>query len=581
MVKEGPFPLHNLRHSTAHLMASAVARLFPGARFGNGPPIEDGFYYDFDLPRALTPEDLGKIETEMRRILNEGGAFQCEEVSREEATKRLAEQKFKLETLASIPANEKITFYKHGKWMDLCEGPHVDEVRKIPQDAFKLLSIAGAYWHGDEKQPMLQRIYGTAWWSKADLEEYLKRLEEIEKRDHRRLGKDLELYSIHQDVGAGFIFWHPNLGQVRRTIEEFLWGELQRRGYEPVYTPHVASERLFHQSGHLQNYAEMMYAPMAIDEMPYRVKPMNCPGHVQIFKTTTRSYRDLPIRYAELGTVYRYEKSGVLHGMLRVRGFTQDDSHIFCTPEQLEGEIMGVLDLVKLIVKTFGYEYKAYLATRPAEKSIGTEDFWKLATESLRTAATKSDIALEMDEGGGAFYGPKIDFKLKDALGREWQGPTVQVDYNLPERFDIHYVDKDNTLKRPVMVHRAVLGSMERFVGGLIEHYGGKFPLWLAPTQVAFIPIKEESLEFCRKLEAEMRAEGFRVKLMPPEINLNKRIKTAQQEQIPYMAVVGGREAAANSVALRLRTGEDKGAMPVEAFLKLCREKRASKDQTL
>lgn len=579
--KEGAFPLFNLRHSTAHLMASAVARLIPGARFANGPPIEDGFYYDFDLPRPLTDEDLPKIEAEMRKILGEGGQFLCDTVTREEAASRLKDQPFKLETLSSIPADEKITFYRHGNWMDLCEGPHLDELRRIPPDAFKLLSIAGAYWHGDEKRPMLQRVYGTVWWNKQDLEAYLKKLEEIEKRDHRRLGVDLELFSVHPEVGAGFIFWHPNLGIVRRTIEEFLWAQLQRRGYLPVYTPHVSSEKLFQRSGHLQNYGDLMYSPMDIDGFPYRVKPMNCPGHIEIFKSTVRSYRDLPLRYAELGTVYRYEKSGVLHGMLRVRGFTQDDSHIFCTPDQLESELVGVLDLVQLIVKTFGYDYRAYLATRPKENSIGTEEFWQHATNALAQAAKKKDINLETDEGGGAFYGPKIDFKLKDALGREWQGPTVQVDYNLPERFDIHYIDRDNTQKRPVMVHRAVLGSFERFVGGLIEHYGGKFPFWLAPTQIALIPIKDDALEFAKKLEEQLLGEMFRVKLLPPDQNLNKRIKHAQHEQVPYMAVIGAREAAANSIALRLRSGEDKGAVPVEEFLKLCREKRTNRDGEL
>lgn len=562
-------------------MASAVENLFPGTRFANGPPVEGGFYYDFDLPIPLTDEDLARIEEEMRTIIRAGGDFKCEEVSREEAAQRLSKQPFKLETLEGIPQGESITFYKHGGWQDLCEGPHLDRVDRIPLDGFKLLNIAGAYWHGIETNPMLQRVYGTVWWSKKDLDAHLKRLEEIKKRDHRRLGKDLDLFSLHSEAGAGFIFWHPNLALVRRTIEEFWWAEHQRRGYVPVYTPHIASEKLFSQSGHLQNYAEMMYAPMDIDGFPYRVKPMNCPGHILIYKTDVRSYRDLPLRFAELGTVYRYEKGGVLHGMLRVRGFTQDDSHIFCTPDQLEEELIGVLDLVDTIVKTFGYQFQAYLATRPKEKSIGTPEFWEHATKALAQAAEKSGIPVEIDEGGGAFYGPKIDFKLKDALGRQWQGPTVQVDYNLPERFDMHFIDKDNVQKRPVMVHRAVLGSLERFVGGLIEHYGGKFPFWLAPTQVALIPVKEDALPYAQELERKLREERFRVKLTDPSINLNKRIKAAQKEQIPYMCILGGREVEAKAVSLRLRTGEDRGAVAVDDFLALCRKRREEKGAEL
>ncbi len=574
---EGPFPLDTLRHSTAHLMASAVARLWPGTRFGVGPAVEHRFYYDFAFPEGVrvTDEDLSRIEKEMRRIAEEKRPFRCTAVSRDEARKRLEAmaQPFKLEILRDIPQGEEITFFSHGDWQDLCEGPHVDHTGQVR--AFKLLSLAGAYWRGKEGNPQLQRIYGTAFWSKDDLEAYLAFLEEVEKRDHRTLGKQLDLYSVHPEVGPGFIFWHPNLAIPRREIESFWWTEHQRRGYEPVYTPHLASEELYKVSGHLQNYGELMYAPMDIDGQSYRVKPMNCPGHIKIYQSTVRSYRDLPIRYAELGTVYRYERSGVLHGMLRVRGFTQDDSHIFCTEEQLESEIVGVLELVKFLVATFGYDFRAYLATRPSEKSIGSDAVWEHATRALAGAAEKAGLRTEMDAGGGAFYGPKIDFKLKDALGREWQGPTVQCDFNLPERFALEYVGADNHRHRPVMVHRAVLGSMERFVGGLVEHYSGRFPFWLAPVQVALVPIKDDLREHCAGLCDRLVFEGFRARIYDQGSNLNARIKAAQIDQVPYMAVVGKREVEANAVAVRLRSGETQGTVPLEQFLERIREKRA------
>jgi len=573
----GPFPLDTLRHSTAHLMASAVSRLWPGTRFGVGPAIEHRFYYDFEFPEGVrvSDEDLPRIEKEMSRIVEEKRPFQVTAVSRDEAFRRLQEMKqgFKVEILAGIPDGEAITFYSHGDWQDLCEGPHVANTGQIA--AFKLLSVAGAYWRGDEKREQLTRIYGTAFWSKDDLDAYLRYLEEVEKRDHRTLGKSLDLFSVHPEVGPGFIFWHPNLAIVRRSIEEFWWEEHQRRGYLPVYTPHVASEELFKVSGHLQNYADLMYSPMDIDGHNYRVKPMNCPGHIKIFQSQIRSYRDLPIRYAELGTVYRYERSGVLHGMLRVRGFTQDDSHIFCTEDQLEGELVGVLDLVKFLVGTFGYQYRAYLATRPTDKSIGSDAVWEHATRALAQAAEKAGVPVEVEAGGGAFYGPKIDFKLKDALGREWQGPTVQCDFNLPERFDLHYVGADNARHRPVMVHRAVLGSFERFVGGLVEHFGGRFPLWLAPVQVGLIPIKDDVAAYARQLREKLVFEGLRAKLYEQGTNLNSRVKAAQEDQVPYMLVCGKKEVEAGTVSVRLRTGENRGAVAFDDFLKEVREKRA------
>lgn len=574
----GPYPLDTLRHSTAHLMASAVQKLWPGTRFGVGPSIEHRFYYDFAFPEGvrLTDDDLPRIEQEMRRIANEKRPFSCTTVSRDEAKQRLSAmgQPYKLEILSGILEGEPITFFSHGDWQDLCEGPHVATTDQLKH--FKLLSVAGAYWRGDEKRDQLTRLYGTAFWSKDDLDSYLAYLEECEKRDHRTLGKSLDLFSIHPEVGPGFIFWHPNLAIPRRAIEEFWWSEHQRRGYQPVYTPHLASEELFKVSGHLQNYGDLMYSPMDIDGQNYRVKPMNCPGHIKIFQSQIRSYRDLPIRYAELGTVYRYERSGVLHGMLRVRGFTQDDSHIFCTHEQLEGELVGVLELVKFLVRTFGYQFRAYLATRP-EKSIGGNEVWEHATRALGNAAERTGISTEVDPGGGAFYGPKIDFKLKDALGREWQGPTVQCDFNLPERFALEYVGKDNLRHRPVMVHRAVLGSFERFVGGLVEHFSGRFPLWLSPVQIALIPIKDEQEEYCRSLRDTLVYEGFRAQVYAQGTNLNQRVKAAQQDQVPYMAVCGGREVESKAISLRLRTGENRGAMSFESFVAMLKEKRVAK----
>ena len=574
---EEAYPLSTLRHSVAHLMASAVGRLFPGVRYGFGPAIEHGFYYDFDLPEPLTDEDLARIETEMRKIAKEKPEIVGEETTREEAKRRLSEagQDYKIEQLDSIPEGESITFYGHGDWADLCEGPHIDGFSR--KFHFKLLNLAGAYWRGDERRPMMQRIYGTVFWTKEDLKEHLAWLEEVKKRDHRRLGTELDLYSTHPEAGAGFVFWHPGLGVVRREIEAFWWSEHQRRGYRPVYTPHVSREELFKVSGHLENYGELMYAPMAIDELPYRVKPMNCPGHILIYQNRGRSYRELPLRWAELGTVYRYERSGVLHGMLRVRGFTQDDSHIFCTPEQLKDEIAGVLDLVVFMLKAFGFDYTAYLATRPPDKTIGKDEVWILATKALEEAAFKVGLPLEVDEGGGAFYGPKIDFKVRDALGREWQNSTVQCDFNLPERFDLHFTDNDGGQKRPIMIHRAILGSLERFVGGLIEHYGGKFPFWLAPSQVALIPIREEHADYCRGLAGRLEQEEFRVDCMDQAGHMNKKIKHAQKEQVPFMLIAGEREAENGTVAVRRRGTREQEVVPFDQFLALARKLRETR----
>ena len=577
----GPYPLSTLRHSTAHLMASAVAKLFPRVRFGFGPDIEHGFYYDFDLPEPLTEKDLRRIEKEMRRIAKKSPVIEREELSRDEARARLAAagQTYKVEALDLIPEGEAITFYSHGegadRWGDLCEGPHLDGFDH--ELAFRLQTIAGAYWRGDEHRPMMQRIYGTAFWSEEDLERHLAWLEEVKLRDHRRLGADLDLFSTHVRAGAGFVFWHPNLGVVRRCLEELWWEVHTRGGYRPVYTPHVAREELFAVSGHLQNYAEMMYAPMELDEKPYRVKPMNCPGHILIYQNRGRSYRELPLRWAELGTVYRYERSGVVHGMLRVRGFTQDDAHIFCTADQLADEIAGVLRLVDTIFSTFGFQYTAYLATRPADKTIGDARIWERATQALRDAAAAIGLPLELDEGGGAFYGPKIDYKIRDALGREWQNATVQCDFNLPERFDLTYTARDGSAQRPIMVHRAILGSMERFVGVLIEHFGGKFPFWCAPTQVALIPIREEHAEYCRGLERRLQEELFRVDAMVEPGHMNKKIKEAQHAQVPFMLIAGEREEKDGTVAVRRRGTAEQDVMGFDAFLELARRLRAQR----
>lgn len=576
-VQVEPFPLSTLRHSVSHLMASAVAKLWPDAKFGFGPSIEHGFYYDLEVPdHRIEEKDLRKIEKEMRRIAKRTPELVCTEVTRDEAKRVLAEQDqtYKVEAVDLIPEDEAITFYTHGDWTDLCEGPHIDRLDRNYH--FKLLNVAGSYWRGDENRPMLQRIYGTAFWTKEELDAHLEWLEEVKLRDHRRIGTDQDLFSVHPEAGAGFVFWHPRLGVVRHEIETFWWEEHGRRGYKPVYSPHVSRETLFAVSGHLEAYEEMMYAPMELDDQPYRVKPMNCPGHILIYQDRGRSYRELPLRWAELGTVYRYEKSGVVHGMLRVRGFTQDDSHIFCTPDQLAGEIAGVLDLVKLMLTTFGFEYTAYLATRP-DKAIGEEAIWTTATEALVEGAKLADIELQMDEGGGAFYGPKIDFKVKDAIGREWQNSTVQCDFNLPERFDLTYTDSDGEKKRPIMVHRAVLGSLERFVGGLIEHFAGKFPFWLAPEQIAVIPIREEHADYARRLADQLEAESFRVDCMDDPSHMNKRIKQAQERQVPYMLIVGGDEEAAGTCSVRRRGTRDQAVVPFERMLELARSLRASK----
>ncbi len=573
--------LYRIRHSTAHIMAQAVMEMFPGeAKIAIGPPIEDGFYYDFDLPRPLTPEDLESVEARMMEIIAGDFEFQREVLSAEDAQERFADQPYKIELIEGLeaggmdeygePIEEKpeISIYTHDIFTDLCRGPHVESTKKINPKAVKLLNVAGAYWRGDEKRPMLQRIYGTAWASADELDQYLWKLEEAKKRDHRRLGKELDLYSVSDAVGPGLILWHPKGGMVRKLAEDYARDEHEKGGYEFVYSPHIGKAQLWETSGHLDWYQDGMYAPLDIEGQQYYLKPMNCPFHVQIYKSRTRSYRDLPLRYAEWGTVYRYERSGVLHGLLRVRGFTQDDAHLFCRPDQMPEEIDRVLDFSLNILRAFGFEnFQAYLSTRNPEKAAGRPEDWEGPTEALRNSLERVGVPYEIDEGEAVFYGPKIDLKLNDALGREWQLTTIQFDFILPDRFDMAYIGEDGQEHRPYMIHRALFGSMERFMGVLIEHFAGAFPTWLAPIQATLIPIADRHVEYAEKVAAQLREAGVRVDVDQRSERMNAKIRDAQLQKIPYMLVVGDREAEAEQVAVRMRSGEDLGALPVEAFL--------------
>ena len=556
--------LEPLRHSTAHVLAHAVRELFPGVKLGIGPAIESGFYYDFDLPTQITPEDLPKIEEKMREIIKHEHKFERQEMGKTKAIELFEErgEKYKVELLHEIE-DDKVSVYKSGDFIDLCRGPHIEHTGHIK--AFKLLSIAGAYWHGIETNPMMQRIYGAAFPSQKELDEYIKNLEEAKKRDHRKLGKDLDLFSIHEEAGAGFVYYHPKGAVVRGLIEDFLRKENKKRDYESVYIPHLAKIDLWNTSGHSNYYRENMYF-MKIDKQEYVVKPMNCPGHILIFKRKTRSYRDLPIRYFELGTVYRYEKSGVLHGLLRVRGFTQDDAHIFCREDQLEDEILNIIDFITFVMKVFGFEFKVNLSTRP-EKFAGTPENWERATAVLEKSLLDRNLPFEIDPGAGVFYGPKIDIKLKDSIGREWQGPTVQVDFNLPQRFDLTYIDETGKEKTPVMVHRAILGSLERFIGALIEHYAGAFPVWLAPTQVSVLPISDKYLGYAEKIAGELKENDVRVEVDRRGEKIGAKIRDTQMQKVPYMLIVGGKEATAGTVAVRHRSKGDLGAKPLADFL--------------
>jgi threonyl-tRNA synthetase len=561
--------LLEIRHSFAHVMAEAVVQMFPTAQIAIGPAIDDGFYYDFDLPRTLSTEDLASIEERMRAIMAGDHPFLRAVVTRGQARAQFKDQRYKLELIDELPEPGEITTYTQDGFTDLCRGPHVASTRELPPDGFKLTSIAGAYWRGDEKNKMLQRIYGTAWESKQDLQAHLKKLEEIEKRDHRRLGRELDLYSTHEEAGAGLIYWHPKGGRVRLAIEDFWRSEHVKNGYELLYTPHVGKSWLWETSGHLGFYAQNMYAPLSIDDVDYYLKPMNCPFHILIYKNAQRSYRELPMRWAELGTVYRYEKSGVLHGLLRVRGFTQDDAHIICTPDQIEDEILEVLRFSLKIWKAFGFEnITAYIATKP-EKSVGDDASWEKATSSLQNAAARENLPLVMDEGGGAFYGPKIDLKIKDALGREWQMTTIQFDFNEPERFGMTYVAADNTQKRPFMIHRALLGSLERFFGVLIEHYAGAFPPWLAPVQAVAIPVTPAFAGYGEEIVKALKGRGVRAELDNGDDRMNAKIRKAQNQKVPFMLILGEKEQTGRTVSLRTRAGEQKNLIPLAEFLSM------------
>jgi threonyl-tRNA synthetase len=553
-----------MRHSAAHIMAEAVQALFPDVKFGIGPAIEDGFYYDFELPRSLVPEDLVAIEAKMREVINGNFSFAKEEISKTKARKLFAQQPYKLELIDELP-DKTMTIYRQGSFVDLCRGPHVNSTGEIK--AFKLTSIAGAYWRGDEKRPMLQRIYGVAFETEAELEGYLARLAEAAKRDHRKLGKELDLFSLHEEFGPGLVHWHPKGALVRQIIEDFWKAEHRKRGYEIVYTPHIAKLNLWRTSGHWDFYRENLYSPMDVEGQEYIVKPMNCLGHIMIFKTQLRSYRNLPLRYAELGTVYRYERSGVLHGLARVRGFTQDDAHIFCRPDQIEAEVAGAVQLARYMMKTFGFnEYELLLSTRP-DHYAGTIQIWEEATEALRKVLESLGLKYSIDPGEGVFYGPKIDVKLRDALDRLWQGPTIQVDFNLPQRFDVNYIGEDGLEHQVVMVHRTVLGSMERFMACLVENYAGAFPVWLAPVQVAIIPIADRHLSYAHKVADELRECGIRVQVDDRSERMNLKIREAQLMKIPYMFIVGDKEMEASQVSLRLRNGEDMGLLSISRFL--------------
>lgn len=566
-----------LRHSTAHVMAAAVCRLYENVKLDIGPATDSGFYYDFDLSHRLAPEDFPLIEREMAKIVAEDLPFERVEIGRAEAAALFEQrgQRFKVERLADIPEGDTITLYRCGEFVDLCRGPHLERTSQIK--AFKLLSVAGSYYRGIETNPMLQRLYGIVASSQAEIDAYVTQMEEALKRDHRKLGKELDLFSVQDDVGPGLIHWHPKGARIRSIIEEYWRKEHFRAGYELLYSPHIGRAGLWETSGHLGFYSENMYAPMVIDDVSYYVKPMNCPFHIQIYKSQKRSYRDLPLRWAELGTVYRYEKTGVLHGLLRVRGFTQDDAHIFCTSEQIEDEVKRTVEFALRIWRSFGFtDITAYLATKPA-KAVGEPERWEQATASLRHALESEQIPYVMDEGGGAFYGPKIDLKVKDAIGREWQMSTIQFDFNLPERFQLAYHGDDGKEHRPYMVHRALLGSLERFFGVLVEQYAGAFPLWLAPEQVRILPISEKQMEAAGALAAALENEDLRVRVDRSAEKIGAKIRNAQMEKIPYMLILGGREVEQGTVSVRSRTAGDLGAMRLEEVVSRLRVEVASK----
>lgn len=564
-----------LRHSTAHVLAQAVLSLWPEAKFAGGPAIENGFYYDFDIGRPFTPEDLERIEARMAEIISEDQPYVRDEVSIEEAVKVFEGQPYKLEWIKDIDEDsaeqgvigESVSLYRNlDRFVDLCRGPHIPSTGRIK--AFKLTRSSGAYWKGSEKNPMLQRIYGTAWESKKALEEYLHRKEEEIRRDHRRIGAELELFSFPSELGAGLAVWHPKGGMMRRTMEEYSRKVHERNGYEFVYSPNLARSVLWETSGHLDFYSENMYPPMEMEGSAYYVKPMNCPFHAMIYKSRTRSYRELPLRLFEFGNVYRLERSGVIHGILRARGFTQDDAHIFVTEDKVVEELRFLLGFVLRLLRDFGFEaFEAKLATRNPEKSVGTDEGWELATDALRKALESEDIGFEVEEGDAVFYGPKIDVYIRDAIGRPWQLSTLQVDFNLPERFDLEYVGEDGARHRPYVIHRALFGSVERFFGILVEHYAGAFPTWLAPTQCLIIPIADRHLEYAQKVDEELRASEVRSEIDASDETLGNRIRKGQATKVPYMVIVGDKEVEAETLSLRPRAGDQRHGVPLKDFV--------------
>ncbi|MEC8677977.1 MAG: threonine--tRNA ligase [Candidatus Margulisiibacteriota bacterium] len=561
------FPLSTIRHSAAHVLAQAVQVFFKDVKLAIGPAIDTGFYYDFELDRPLTDTDLEKIEVEMKRIINEGQEFKQYDMAKSDAIKLFKDtnQDYKCEIMDDLNV-DNVSIYENGPFLDLCRGPHVDKTSQI--GAVKLLKVSGAYWRGSENNKMLQRIYGTAFSNPKELKKYLFQLEEAKKRDHRKLGKELQLFSIQEDIGGGLVLWHPNGAAIRTVIEDHWRKEHQKNGYQTVFSPHIGRDHLWHTSGHLEFYEENMFAGMDIDHSPYYLKPMNCPFHIAIYQQQQVSYRDLPIRYAELGTVYRYERSGVMHGLMRVRGFTQDDAHIFCTEDQVKDEVISALEFSLEMLKTFGFDnYKIFLSTRPKDKYVGDENEWEVAEKALDLALNEKNIEFDVDEGGGAFYGPKIDIKIKDSIGREWQCSTIQFDFNLPTKFNISYINSQGEKQRPYMIHRALLGSIERFFGILIEHYAGKFPTWLAPIQLRLLPLTSKADGFIEELKAACIDHNIRFDIDDSNEKLGYKVRKAQLEKIPLVGIIGEKELDEKKLTIRFRDSKNQPILSISELI--------------
>ncbi len=563
--------LETIRHSLSHILAAAIEKLYPNTKFGIGPAIENGFYYDFDLETSISPDDFDKIEEKMKELIDKDIKFEKEVISKEKAKKIFKDQPYKLELLKDMEG--EISIYKSGDFVDLCKGPHISSTKELPKDAFKIKRVAGAYWKGNENNKMLTRIYAIAFNNKKELDKFIKKEEQAKKRDHRKLGEELDLFMIDDEVGAGLPLWKPKGALLRKTIENYLYNQLSKQDYDWVVTPHIGKIDLWKKSGHWEMYRDDMYSPIEIEDKKYLIKPMNCPFHVKIYNSDIRSYRDLPIKYAELGTVYRYERSGTLHGLTRVRGFTQDDAHIFCTPKQLRKEAVKLLKHGLSILSDFGFDdYNIYLSTQP-EKFAGTQKGWDKATNTLKEVLNDLDLDYEIDEGGGVFYGPKIDIKVEDSLGRNWQCTTIQIDFNLPERFNITFVNEEGKKEKPFMIHRALLGSMERFIGVLIEHYGGAFPFWLAPIQTCIIPVGKDYVQYANEVASKLKNKNIRVKVWDSHETLSNRIRKAEKQKIPYMIVVGGKEEKADKINVRHYKEGEIGKMTIKGFIKKAKKK--------